>query len=923
MAKIDISEFTLSTAYHGSRTPAYARLYASANFINDEDEIVLGSQPGTKDFYKQVNVTLASGVLTFDPFTDIDATLTNGEQNGVSYTLVLVDANGTPIGDNNGIIFENIIVHDSLASTTWSNLVAFSRAPSFHRPFSQYYDAPEIDRRLGLLTGAAVTATSIVRGVGKASAVTTDPVFVEYNTDPIFSGIRETKYVNSDASLSAAITAISSTATRLKVTSSFTTNSLTIPANVALEFEGNGVISVANGQVLTIVNGAGLSAPPDRQIFAGLGTVKFTSTYPTEFRPEWWGALGDNSTDDLAAFNAMLTSMQKLSVFNSARYIGGTVRLTDGKFYYLSGTLNVRRPVLILGGTGDYNQPTATLRFPSNTKGVVLHGLSTVDGVDSVTQTAMMSEIRGVAIKGAKGSTNSIVSTSGLTLTITGGTITAVSQRGNNADTLPAIAPGSTVTINGYSYVIDSSLSQTSTATVPIQAPRIYINATNGSAVLTQGNANYLFPSNNDWAGKAIEIDGDSYTVLSNTTTTVTLTGNFSGSTAGYTATVTGGIKVQAGQTARFNLYHGIDVRIQCKFTNCTVEGFAGNAVNVHTERYPTAFINSEPNANNSDFHRLHCLNSAGSGLVLFGINSNNILHMACNFEDNEGYGIYEEGTLGANHLSFHNAYNRHGAFKMIGSVAPNQIYACYSEGGQPTAIVGPLTMVLGGDLAAGFAPGSTGGFIQAVGARLVTDSMFEVVRGVTSSNTKPWMYGTGGRINFDLAMAEFGAAEEAANSSAGPTSAQFPAFKFRYDSPADGWYAWDYREDELGTIGTVLYAMSGSEASAGGGLLAFPSGFRTAITDPHITRVIKGNVTINPTSINAATVATQTFTLTGAAVGDSLILNPPTAGIDAGVLVCQVRVSAADTISVVFYNTTVGAIDIASATWFYTLIRV
>lgn len=83
-----------------------------------------------------------------------------------------------------------------------------------------------------------------------------------------------------------------------------------------------------------------------------------------------------------------------------------------------------------------------------------------------------------------------------------------------------------------------------------------------------------------------------------------------------------------------------------------------------------------------------------------------------------------------------------------------------------------------------------------------------------------------------------------------------------------------------------------------------------------------KGTVTVDPASINATTVATQTFTLTGAATGDTVVLNPPTAGLTAGLLVLQVRVSAANTVAVTFHNTTGSAIDEASASWVYQLSR-
>lgn len=83
-----------------------------------------------------------------------------------------------------------------------------------------------------------------------------------------------------------------------------------------------------------------------------------------------------------------------------------------------------------------------------------------------------------------------------------------------------------------------------------------------------------------------------------------------------------------------------------------------------------------------------------------------------------------------------------------------------------------------------------------------------------------------------------------------------------------------------------------------------------------------RGTVTINPASIAANSVSTQSFTLTGAVVGDSLTLNVPAAGLTTGLLVLQAWVSATNEIKVTFQNTTGGAIDEASSSWNYTLFR-
>jgi hypothetical protein len=85
---------------------------------------------------------------------------------------------------------------------------------------------------------------------------------------------------------------------------------------------------------------------------------------------------------------------------------------------------------------------------------------------------------------------------------------------------------------------------------------------------------------------------------------------------------------------------------------------------------------------------------------------------------------------------------------------------------------------------------------------------------------------------------------------------------------------------------------------------------------------MLKGTVAIDPGSIAANSVSSQTFALTGAAGGDSLTLNPPAAGLSAGLLVNQSYVSAANQIPVVFFNATGSAVDAASANWNYIVVR-
>jgi len=77
------------------------------------------------------------------------------------------------------------------------------------------------------------------------------------------------------------------------------------------------------------------------------------------------------------------------------------------------------------------------------------------------------------------------------------------------------------------------------------------------------------------------------------------------------------------------------------------------------------------------------------------------------------------------------------------------------------------------------------------------------------------------------------------------------------------------------------------------------------------------GTVAVDPASINATTRGATTFTLTGAATTDIIIVNPPST-LDDDLIFAGAAITAADTVTVYLYNPTAGAINQAEATFSY-----
>lgn len=82
---------------------------------------------------------------------------------------------------------------------------------------------------------------------------------------------------------------------------------------------------------------------------------------------------------------------------------------------------------------------------------------------------------------------------------------------------------------------------------------------------------------------------------------------------------------------------------------------------------------------------------------------------------------------------------------------------------------------------------------------------------------------------------------------------------------------------------------------------------------------VLNGLDTLDPTSIAASATLTATIAVTGAALGDYVIVAPP---YDLQGIVATGYVSVADTVEIVLFNPTAGAIDLASGDWKVKVLR-
>jgi len=87
------------------------------------------------------------------------------------------------------------------------------------------------------------------------------------------------------------------------------------------------------------------------------------------------------------------------------------------------------------------------------------------------------------------------------------------------------------------------------------------------------------------------------------------------------------------------------------------------------------------------------------------------------------------------------------------------------------------------------------------------------------------------------------------------------------------------------------------------------------------LTHIIKDTVAKNLPSIAAGAARIETFTITGAVIGSSVMISPDMELTD-GLIIAYARVSAANTIEVKFFNASAANINLGAANFFITVIK-
>jgi len=170
-----------------------------------------------------------------------------------------------------------------------------------------------------------------------------------------FTSDANARYGEVDASryesLDAAITAMGSAVATLVVSSdTVVSTGVNVPSTLHVRVTGGGRLTNSGSGTITF---SGPFEAPLRQVFSGFPAagIKFRAGAVTEVYPQWWGALGDNESDDTFAVQAALDACNRVVIPPGQYKILSTLLVDDRMGFTLTGA-GMKTTALVAGTPG-------------------------------------------------------------------------------------------------------------------------------------------------------------------------------------------------------------------------------------------------------------------------------------------------------------------------------------------------------------------------------------------------------------------------------------------------------------------------------------------------------------------------------------------------------------------------------------------
>lgn len=349
---MQISEYTSPDIWPFGGTSGIMRTYANATFVDVDGKIVWVGIPNQTDTPCYESPFTINDRRVALPVVELPDTTDSPTVPMTQWTSILFDESDTP-----RIYFLGgpYTTPAWLASpTTWDQVAIANAGANITWPTAYYLSAAEVEALIAAaVTGAnAPKASTIIYGsvvLNIAADDSSAPEVTGANT-PVVVGNDGVAAIARYANFGAAIASIGGTETTLLINSPITTDSVTVPSTLLLQFTVNGRLTVNNGQMVTINSKPNLI--PGKQYFFGEGRVVFdTNAAIAGVDLSWWAQDGDDVTTSLTD---AITSVDNCG--------GGVVTIPTGT-YGIATTIAVPNGVTIQGQGHTYDTSPSVTTF--------------------------------------------------------------------------------------------------------------------------------------------------------------------------------------------------------------------------------------------------------------------------------------------------------------------------------------------------------------------------------------------------------------------------------------------------------------------------------------------------------------------------------------------------------------------------------
>ena len=304
---ITVSSFTVQPSTSLTGSTCVLRLWYNQSYLDSTGQFVQGGTATTGHQYR-ITCTIAAGIITVPPFSiysTLDAQSPNPQSINISGNFFKGNTNTgiTPFNQSGcpsmWIVPDDLGASISFAEWTIANQrIVLANAPS------TYYTASQVDALINASQYAPATTTSL--GLVRVDATPTDPLIpVSVSiTSPKVSGftVHTSKYATFNLAV-AAVVALGGGTVVIDADSTVSAN-ISVPVTVRVVGTGHGQLSGA-----FTVTFLGPFESPARRVFASGLTASFDgNNIIGVLNAAWWGATGDDSTDNTAIIQTVITA---------------------------------------------------------------------------------------------------------------------------------------------------------------------------------------------------------------------------------------------------------------------------------------------------------------------------------------------------------------------------------------------------------------------------------------------------------------------------------------------------------------------------------------------------------------------------------------------------------------------------------------